>query len=155
MHRRCIALRFSLAALLFLVFCLAGFFAGFRYGVETGKSYWRGESQAVQLYDVADLLSFGDDKTRQREFAALIARLQDSVDPSHSCWRDTGGMGYVKVAHDGMHLEVLCPWKDHRRVNQAIAELRDQQRREGDQFQLVDDNDPHAVQPPVAGSGTF
>lgn len=97
MHGRRIALRFGLGPLLFFIFCLAGFFAGFRYGEETGKAYWRGESQAVQIYDVADLLSFGDDETRQREFAALIARVQDAVDPSHSCWRETGGMGYVKA----------------------------------------------------------
>lgn len=155
MHGRRIALRFGLGALLFFIFCLAGFFAGFRYGVETGKAYWRGESQAVQVYDVADLLSLGDDEMRQREFAALIARVQDAVDPSHSCWRETGGMGYVKASDDGWHLEVLCPWKDHRQIKQALAKLRDQQRREGEQFQLVDADDTAAMQPPVAGSGMF
>ena len=153
MHSRRVWLRFSLATLLFLVFCLAGFFAGFYYGAKAGRSYWRGESQEVRLYNVSDLLSPGGEDTQKREFAALIARIQNAVGPS--LWREVGGTGYVQVHNDGMHLEVLCPWKDHRQVKQAIVDLREQRRRDGEQFQLADDNDAAAVRPPVGGKGTF
>lgn len=71
--------RFSLGMLLFLTFCIAGFFAGYHYGRQAGFEYWQGEKYATESYRVTGLLPSFDDPRFEEEVIAITDYLDSSL----------------------------------------------------------------------------
>lgn len=49
--------RFSLASLMFLVACVAGFLSGYRIGHDEGAAAWNSLPVQMRVYNVADVIT--------------------------------------------------------------------------------------------------
>jgi hypothetical protein len=106
-HRRYV--RFSLAGLLFLVLCVSGFLAGYRYGYDggytAGQAYRTSEDYFARTYDVTDLVAMypvgaylsGDNlvapSITKPDFVSLMNVLTSTLVPE--TWDGVGGPATV------------------------------------------------------------
>ena len=83
--------RYSIAFVLFLLSCLAGFFAGYRHGLNSGYERWLRDTTMTReytvRYDVRDLIASDNTKTSRNSLSALktlSAQIETLADPSYS-----------------------------------------------------------------------
>jgi len=150
-------MRFSVATLLFVVFCFAGFFAGYRTGVRFLQD---DVSMDVRTYSVDDLLTGTDEERRMSQVRGIIAEITETINPSN--WEEVGGEGFI-VTMGGTekpfgapdHLKVVALGKDQQQIRKLLAELRRRKESEGDEFRLREIELTPAGSPPLGGTGTF
>lgn len=81
--------RVSLAGLLFIMACVAGFFSGFRYGqVEKSQQHYL-ETEIAVDYEIADLVVGDSPKETQEAIASLTELITSTV--SSEMWEQQGG----------------------------------------------------------------
>jgi hypothetical protein len=112
-------LHFSLATLLFLIACVAGFFAGFRFGYERGHQARVNEIPVSRMYDVADL---NVDDSGSSSVEELIT---SQVSPES--WDDVGGIGTINVVGDS--LMIYQNVDVHERIEALLNQLRQPRRK--------------------------
>lgn len=127
---------FSVATLLFVVFCIAGFFAGYRMGFQ---ALLDDVSLDVRTFSVDDLLTGTDEERRASQVRGIIAEITETINPSN--WEEVGGKGFI-VAIGGTEkpfgaaevLKVVALRKDQRQIKNLLTELRRRKAREGAEF---------------------
>lgn len=150
-------MRFSLATLLFIVFCIGGFFAGYRTGVQFLQN---DVSMYVRTYSVDDLLTGTDEERRMSQVRGIIAEITETI--NHSNWEEVGGEGFI-VARGGTEkplgaperLKVVALGKDQRQIRKLLVELRRRKESQGENFRLREIQPPPAGSSPLGGTGTF
>ena len=83
--------RYSISLVFFLLLCCAGFFAGYRQGLNSGYERWLRDTTATReytvRYDVRDLIASDNTKTSGNSLSALkalSAQIETLADPSYS-----------------------------------------------------------------------
>ena len=100
--------RFSLAALLFLVACLAGFLSGYRVGHEKGAPEWNPPPIHIVIYDVADVTANGREieESKLPTSDELVATIKSEVVPM--AWKKAGGNGEIRTMPEDARLIVAA-----------------------------------------------
>lgn len=120
-------LRFSLAAALFAMLCVAGYFSGYRNGFGAGKSARRAATVYVVTYPVADLVKPVDapdtPAAHAEAFDALIDLIVNTVD--HDSWLQSGvGQGEIQPFPSNDSLVVSQTGEVHTQIAVLLAQLR-------------------------------
>jgi hypothetical protein len=112
-------LRFSVAAMLFLMLCLGGYLGGYRVGFNRGTQDAANATIFVRTYPVADLLTPKNPAaTASPDFDELIDVIVATVSPKD--WMEKGtGDGEIQPFPSNMSLVVAQNQANH----QAIADL--------------------------------
>ena len=91
MHFKRMWPQYSIAFVFFLLLCCAGFFAGYRQGLNSGYERWLRDTTATReytvRYDVRDLIASDDTGTNGNSLSALktlSAQIETLADPSYS-----------------------------------------------------------------------
>ncbi|QDU54115.1 hypothetical protein [Aeoliella mucimassa] len=124
MAKRRTWLRFSLGTLLFLMFCTAGFFAGYHYGVTEKQQAIRSTTLANVVYDVGDIVSQDPDAVVGIEaFDGLTALIHSTI--SSEIWAVNGGpMSNVHPFPSNKSLVVVCDLNTHDQIAELLEQLR-------------------------------
>jgi hypothetical protein len=106
-------LQFAIRSLLFVVLCVAGFFAGFRVGYDRGAEKRRSEDFSTKVYSVSDF-------TSADEMISTIIRTIDM-----ESWQDVGGPGKIQGAPDDPASVVIYQTgANHNSIERLLADLR-------------------------------
>jgi hypothetical protein len=122
-------LRFSIATLLFLMLCVAGYFGGYRRGFDSGKEERRAITVTIRTYPVADLISPQDpaaapnDANKVKAFDQLIDLIVSTVD--RDTWMENGtGQGEIQPFPSNNSLVISQTNRVHEQVALLLEELR-------------------------------
>lgn len=117
--------RFSLASLMFLIACWAGFLSGYRVGHDKGAAAWNSLPVHVRVYDVADVLANapGDIQPNLPTADELIASIKNEVLPK--TWIGAGGNGEIRIMPEETRLVVAA----HSLTHEELADYLDRLRR--------------------------
>jgi hypothetical protein len=114
---------FSLGALLFIVLCFAGLFAGYRIGFNrgytAGELKYAGEQPVHRSYEVEDLVKLPDGRT---DFDSLQELITTTIEPNS--WDDVGGIGTIKEFETNSSFVILQREDVHAQIEKLFADLR-------------------------------
>ncbi|TWU27937.1 hypothetical protein [Novipirellula artificiosorum] len=137
------SLRYSIAFLLFLCLCVAGFLAGYRAGYPNGYASGKAKRQAEEpypeVYQIGDLIRATGDGTHKNgdplDYQSLLEATRASVFPTE--WQDLGGRcsmapvpsleSLVVNATSGVHDRIQAFFGDLSSVKRAVAESKEEQ----------------------------
>jgi hypothetical protein len=125
--------RFTIAALLFVTFCVAGALTGYRLGWQAGYAGGqkkKSEAFVTKVYEVKDLVMPSDPRAASPspDFDDLIDTLTSTV--AIESWVDVGGMGTLKVMPASHSLVVHQTGAAHEEIQNLLDQLRAAQKRE-------------------------
>ena len=119
--RRKLAVRFSIAALLFLMLCLGGYLAGYRIGYRQGLSNGEGVVYIRRVYPVGDLVT--SPMTKIADFDSLIDLIVTTISPTD--WMENGtGDGEIQPFPSNLSLVVSQTKGNHAAIAALLARLR-------------------------------
>ena len=129
-------IRFSLRGLLFLVLCVCGFFAGYRFGYDggyrQGQRYRSSEDFVTKTYDVRELVTtYGptSDGSLVPDFDSLIELVKNAIEPDS--WDDVGGLGSI-VPYEGSEQKYKIVIRQNAYGHEEITRLFESMRRRPD-----------------------
>ena len=125
--------RFTIAALLFVTFCVAGALTGYRLGWQAGyaggQKKRKSESLVTKVYEVKDIVLPVDSGSAAPtpDFDSLIDTLTSTV--AMESWVDVGGRGTLKVMPESHSLVVHQTGEVHEQIQDVLEQLRAAQMR--------------------------
>jgi hypothetical protein len=122
--RRKPLVRFSIAALLFLMLCLGGYLAGYRAGYDVGKQASNMKTYIRKVYPVGDLIGSRPDGTvSAADFDNLIDLLLTTV--SSDSWMESGtGEGELQPFPTNKSLVISQTQFHHEKIANFLEGLR-------------------------------
>ncbi|WP_425395363.1 hypothetical protein [Aeoliella sp.] len=116
--------RFGIGTLLFLTACVAGYFTGYRYGVEEKQQQIRRTTVVTTTYNVGDLLSFDKDASvASADFDSLIDLIVSTVNSEK--WVENGGpVNEIRPFPGHKSLVITCDLETHDQTADLLEQLR-------------------------------
>ena len=106
--------RFTIGTLLFVIFLIAGLFAGYRIGFRFGNDARAGR-QYIETYNVADLLAVSNIDTLTDQITSMF---------SPDSWDDVGGNGTIMYFPANQSLVVSQRQDVHEQIGDLISQIR-------------------------------
>ena len=126
--------RFTIAALLFVTFCVAGALTGYRLGWQAGyaggQKKYKSEALVTKVYDVKEIVMPADSGAAVPvpDFDSLIDTLTSTV--AMESWVDVGGPATLKEMPASYSLVVHQTGAAHEEIQNLLDQLSAAQKRE-------------------------
>jgi hypothetical protein len=116
--------RFSIAALLFIMLCLGGYLGGYRVGFQAGLTKATDSQLIVLTYPVADLIQPSNSlAASSANFDTLIDLIVTTIAPN--AWMESGtGNGEIQPFPSNVSLVISQTQANHKAIAALLAHLR-------------------------------
>jgi hypothetical protein len=119
-------LRFSIAALLFLMLCLGGYLSGYRAGYDVGLGDAEDAVFVQKVYPVADLLPSLQSPSTTKDYDVLIDQIVSMVAPTS--WMENGtGDGELQPFPSNGGIVVSQSQANHKVIAALLEQMRNTQ----------------------------